>query len=115
MGLMPFPCDVHGSASIPAALGSAGLAVQGLWVTPIACAQVLSSGQHSSAAHQLRAPGRWSMEVFFFLWGYVMIDLVEMGLMKAWNRLSLRTARAATQEMLSMLLGIHTFVRLESI
>lgn len=55
------------------------------------------------------------MEVFFFLWGYVMIDLVEMGLMKAWNRLSLRTARAATQEMLSMLLGIHTFVRLESI
>lgn len=89
--------------------------MQGLWVTPIACAQVLSSRQHSSAAHQLRAPGRWSMEVFFFLWGYVMIDLVEMGLMKAWNRLSLRTARAATQEMLSMLLGIHTFVRLESI
>lgn len=44
-----------------------------------------------------------------------MIDLVEMGLMKAWNRLSLRTARAATQEMLSMLLGIHTFVRLGSI
>lgn len=65
MGLMPFPRDVHGSASIPAALGSAGWAVQGLWVTPIACAQVLSSGQHSSAAHQLR--GIWSMEVFLFV------------------------------------------------
>lgn len=63
------------------------------------------------------APCSWKMVDggFFFLWGYVMIDLVEMGLMKAWNRLSLRTARAATQEMLSMLLGIHTFVRLESI
>lgn len=61
------------------------------------------------------APCSWKVVDGGSLWGYVMIDLVETGLMKAWNQLSLRTAQAAMREMLSLLLGIYAFVRLGSI